>query len=113
MQEQLLTLLAQQNDGLVEFLGDDELEDRITDFYLRIRNPVLLGAEVTFDPPQVSQVNPDPLPGLYKGQQVVVAGRYQEPGSVTVQLAAAPLASRSPTRMSFRLPVNRLSATSS
>ena len=85
-EQQLLTLLATENSGLAEFLGDDELEDRITDFYLRIRNPVLLGAEVTFDPPLASQVLPDPTPGLFKGQQVIVAGRYSESGTVTVAL---------------------------
>ena len=48
---QLLTLLATENDGLVEFLGDDELEARITAFYLKIRNPVLLNTQIAFTPP--------------------------------------------------------------
>jgi Ca-activated chloride channel family protein len=85
--QQLLTLLAAQNNGIAEFLGNDELYSRITEFYLMIRNPVLLNTEISFDPPIVSEVYPNPLPNLYKGQQMVVTGRYQQPGTVVVELS--------------------------
>ena len=85
--EQLLTLLAAQNNGLAEFLGNDELEEVITQFYLKIRNPVLLNTEVNFSPDVVSEVYPAPLPSLYKGQQMIVAGRYNEAGDVDVILS--------------------------
>ncbi|MCP4710930.1 MAG: VWA domain-containing protein [Planctomycetes bacterium] len=81
---QLLTLLAAQHNGLAEFLGDEELESVITDFYLRIRNPVLLNTEMEFSSPTISETYPSPLPSLYKGQQLIVAGRYGEPVPVTV-----------------------------
>lgn len=84
---QLLTLMASHNNGLAEFLGNDELYSRITDFYLRIRNPVLLRPSVTFSPNNVIEVYPNPLPNLYKGQQMVVSGRYLQPGQVTVTLS--------------------------
>jgi len=84
---QLLTLLGSQNSGLAEFLGNDELYSRITDFYLRIRNPVLLSPTISFSPNNVIEVYPSPLPNLYKGQQMIVSGRYLQPGNVTVTLS--------------------------
>jgi len=84
---QLLTPMAAQNNGLSEFLGNDELFSRITDFYLRIRNPVLLETQISFNPPVISEVYPDPLPNLYKGQQMIVSGRYQSAQPVTVSLS--------------------------
>jgi Ca-activated chloride channel homolog len=85
--EQLLTLIASDNQGLAEFLGEDELEDRITSFYLKIRNPVLLNTEIAFTPDIISEVYPAPLPSLYIGQQMIVAGRYSASDSVTVTLS--------------------------
>ena len=85
--QQLLTLLATQNNGLAEFLGSDDLESRITDFYLQIRNPVLLNTKMTFSSPAISETYPNPLPNLYKGNQMIVTGRYQETDDITVTLS--------------------------
>ena len=86
---QLLTLLARNNNGLVEFLGNDQLESRITDFYLRIRNPVLLNTSIAFDRTGIVEIFPAPLPSLYKGQQMIVSGRYDTPGPLTVTLSGS------------------------
>lgn len=85
--EQLLTLLASQNNGISEFLEGSELEEVITQFYLTIRNPVLLNTEVEFSSEVISEVYPVALPNLYKGQQMIVAGRYTEPADVSVTLS--------------------------
>lgn len=85
--QQLLTLIAQNNLGLATFLMDDELEDVITNFYLQIRNPVLLNTAISFSPDILSEIYPDPLPNLYKGQQMIVSGRYSEPVDVEVTLS--------------------------
>jgi Ca-activated chloride channel family protein len=58
--EQLLTLLAAQNNGISEFLGDDELEEVITQFYQTIRNPVLLNTQISFSDSSVTEIFPDP-----------------------------------------------------
>jgi Ca-activated chloride channel family protein len=84
---QLLTRMASENDGLSVFLGDDELEQVITDFYLRIQSPVLVDTYLTFSPEGViSEVYPDPVPDLYQGSQMIVSGRYREPVSALVTL---------------------------
>ena len=85
--QQLLTLMSSQNNGYAEFLLNDELESRITNFYLRIKNPVLLSPTVTFSSPNINNVYPNPLPNLYIGQQMIVAGRYTEAGPLTVTLS--------------------------
>jgi len=85
--QQLLTLIAQNNMGLAIFLLDDELEEVITNFYLQIKNPVLLNTEISFSPNVLSEIYPDPLPNLYKGQQMIVAGRYNEAVDVEVTLS--------------------------
>ncbi|MEI6886214.1 MAG: VWA domain-containing protein [Bacteroidota bacterium] len=74
--QSLLSQIASQNNGLCQFLMNDELEEAITKFYLMICNPVLLNIHMAFDPPIVSEVYPDPSPNLYIGQQLILAGRY-------------------------------------
>jgi Ca-activated chloride channel family protein len=85
--QQLLTLISAQNNGLSEFLLNDELQSRISNFYLKIRNPVLLNTQITFSSGQIREVYPVPLPNLYKGQQMIVTGRYRGSGPVTVTLS--------------------------
>ncbi len=85
--QQLLTLLALQNNGLSEFLGAEELLEVITNFYLTIQNPVLLNTEMFFDPDVVVETYPNPLPNLFKGQQLIVVGRYQNPQEVNVNFS--------------------------
>jgi len=89
--QQLLTLLATDHNGIAEFLGSDDLESRITDFYLQIRSPVLLDTKMSFSSQSILETYPDPLPNLYKGHQMIVTGRYQEPGTVTVTLSGIAL----------------------
>lgn len=86
--KQLLTLLASQNNGMAEFLGRDELEEKITQFYLTIRNPVLINTNLTFSPASmIKETYPINLPNLYKGQQLIISGRYAEAASIEVKLS--------------------------
>lgn len=56
--QQLLSLLSSQNRGFAQFLGDDELYSTITNFYMSIRNPVLLDSHIAFDPPSFPRLFP-------------------------------------------------------
>jgi Ca-activated chloride channel family protein len=76
--ERLLTTLAANNNGLADFLGSDELEEKITEFYLLIRNPVLINTSILSEPDLLAEIYPSRLPNLYKGQQMILAGRYDE-----------------------------------
>jgi len=85
--KQLLTRLASNNNGFAEFLGSDELESRISSFYLTIRNPVLLNTQLTFEPAVATEPYPKKLPNLYKGQQLLISGRYSVAQTVGVTLS--------------------------
>lgn len=80
----LLNQIATENNGISEFFSAGDLTSVITEFYLSIQNPVLLNTSMTFTPDLVTETYPDPLPNLYKGHQLVVTGRYAEPGNVHV-----------------------------
>lgn len=84
---QLLNELAIQNNGFAQFLGNNELEAVISQFYLTVRNPVLLNTSMSFDPDIILETYPTQLPNLYKGQQLIVVGRYAEPGPITVHFS--------------------------
>jgi Ca-activated chloride channel homolog len=84
---QLLTLLANNNNGLSEFLESQDLQSAISNFYLTIQNPVLLYPQITFTPPVVYATHPAQLPNLFKGQQLILVGRYQEPTDVDLHFS--------------------------
>ena len=84
---QLLTLISSKNKGFAQMLGTDELYSSITDFYMSVRNPVLLDPSLTFNPQIAEQVYPDSLPNLYKGSQMILSGRYTTPGQTLVTLS--------------------------
>jgi len=84
--EQLLSLLSTENNGIVEYLGDDEIEEKITNFYSIIKSPVLLETKVSFVPAVIDEVHPAKLPNLYQGQQMLVVGRYNEAGTIGISL---------------------------
>ena len=80
----LLTQIANQNNGIAQFLDNNELASSISEFYQTIRNPVMLNTSMSFDPDLVYETYPLPLPNLYKGSQMLVVGRYNTPGLVNV-----------------------------
>jgi Ca-activated chloride channel family protein len=86
--QQLLTLLATDNNGAAQFLGDDELEASITAFYNLIRDPVLLNPVFSVTPEgALLEVYPHPLANLYLGRQMLISGRYEIPQDVTVHFS--------------------------
>jgi len=85
--ERLLTSIATSNSGLVEFLKDEDLESVITDFYLMIQNPVLLNTVISYSPEIITETYPKILPNLYKGKQLMVVGRYNDPENVLTKLS--------------------------
>ena len=83
----LLTLLAEENNGAAEFIANEQLQSIVANFYNKIRNPALLNTQITFDSPSIREVFPKSYPHLYKGQQLMVTGRYGTPGPLKVTLS--------------------------
>lgn len=83
----LLDTLAQQGRGTSQYIKrDDEIKALVTSFYEKMSTPVLLGLKLDFGNMMVEEVYPDPLPDLYAGSQLVVAGRYLREGDTTITL---------------------------
>jgi Ca-activated chloride channel homolog len=86
VQKKVLTSISVENNGFADFLEGDVLEERLTEFYLKIRNPVLLNTSMTFSVPVINETYPNPLPNLYQGQQMIVSGRFTEAVPIDVSL---------------------------
>ncbi|MHC4818854.1 MAG: VWA domain-containing protein, partial [Planctomycetota bacterium] len=65
--------------------GQDDLELVVSRFFKRIEQPVLSDIELNLGE-GVSEVYPRKLPDLFAGDQLVVMGRYDQPGPRTVWL---------------------------
>lgn len=85
--EELLTNISVNNNGIAVFLENDVLEATITDFYNTIRNPVLLRTRISYSPNVVLEVYPKIIPNLYKGKQMILIGRYTTPGNININLS--------------------------
>lgn len=82
---QLLSQLAAHNSGICTFLGDNDLNQTLTEFYNSIQNPVLLNPVFTVTPfAATEEIYPCDLPNLYLGKQLIVSGRYSVPQTATI-----------------------------
>jgi Ca-activated chloride channel family protein len=77
----LLERIAVGNRGQVESIASNEgIDARVGAFFSRISQPVLSNLSVSFGGREVSLTYPHTLPDLYKGLELVLAGRYAGPG---------------------------------
>lgn len=66
-------------------LPEEDLEVKVSSFFSKIKEPVLANPtlKVTGDV-RVTKLYPSPLPDLFKGEQLVVVGRYSGKGSSAI-----------------------------
>ena len=101
---QLLSLIASNNNGSVALLDTTSLLQKIKEFYLSIRNPVLLYPQITFEPDWIVQeVYPVDPPDLYRGKQLIVSGRYNASTGVTMKLSGMAFGSSVQYNYNFNL----------
>jgi Ca-activated chloride channel family protein len=82
-----LDALAQRNRGLGDYYRDGaEMERRLSAFYDRIAYPLLADLSLSIPGMSVHDVYPRDLGHLYKGQQLLVVGRYRGDGPARVTL---------------------------
>ncbi|NQT39022.1 MAG: VWA domain-containing protein [Planctomycetes bacterium] len=80
----LLDKLAEMTDGSSEYVDpDEEIDAKVAGLYDRLSHPVLTGVEVAFGELRPHSVYPEKLPALFKGSEVMIAGRYREGGRHT------------------------------
>lgn len=58
-------------------LPEEDIEVKVSNFFTKIKEPVLSNLKIAFpDVVRVTRLYPSPLPDLFKGEQLVLAGRY-------------------------------------
>jgi len=68
-------------------LPDEDLEVKVSNFFARIKEPVLANSTIKFTGDvRVSKFYPSPLPDLFRGDQLVLVGRYTGSGDSAVVL---------------------------
>jgi Ca-activated chloride channel family protein len=84
---ELLDRIASDHRGASVYIGPAEnLEVALSSFYEKISSPVLSDLAVEFSGIETSQVYPRVLPDLFRGSQIVLVGRYNGDGPVSVTL---------------------------
>src|SRR5690606_16826424 len=65
---------------------DENIEARVSTFYEKVRYPVLTGLTFDLDGADAYAFAPAALPDLYRGGQLILAGRYRRPGEARLTL---------------------------
>lgn len=83
-----LRRIADENNGAWYYLERSKsIASTVSEFYDYIKDPVIKNPSITVSPNVMYDVYPSVIPDIYKGQQLVLAGRYTTPGDVTVTVA--------------------------
>ena len=84
----LLDSIAQDHHGTSQYVvpGED-INEAVSALYSKVSSPVLTGVELAIDGVIISDLHPTPMPDIFSGEQLVVAGRYDDWGPATVSLS--------------------------
>jgi Ca-activated chloride channel homolog len=74
----LLDKLSEATKGSSQYvLAEEDLELKLSSFFSKINEPVMTDPKLQFpEGVRVTKLHPSPLPDLFKGDQLVVVGRY-------------------------------------
>src|SRR6266480_2368811 len=68
-------------------LPEEDIEVKVSNFFAKIKDPVLTNPTLSFTGDlRVTKLYPSPLPDLFKGEQLVLAGRFAGKGASAVVL---------------------------
>jgi Ca-activated chloride channel homolog len=66
-------------------LPEEDIEVKVSNFFAKIKEPVLANPKLKFTGDiRISKTYPAPLPDIFKGEQIVVVGRYSGKGDSAV-----------------------------
>ncbi len=84
----LLDKLTEQSRGSSQYvLPEEDLELKVSSFFARIKEPVLANPTLQFTGDiRATKLYPSALPDLFKGEQLVLAGRYSGHGNSAVTI---------------------------
>ncbi len=83
----LLDLLALNNRGEADYiLPEEDIAQKIGRFYDRVGSPILTDLELDFGDLQVADVYPGKIADIFRGEQVMIYGRYRGQGQHKITL---------------------------
>ncbi len=83
----LLDRLAQDHGGTTVYVRPEEdIERAVSSFYDKIASPVLADVSLDFGAAHIKETYPYPLSDLFAGEQLVMVGRYRNPGTTDITL---------------------------
>lgn len=84
----LLDKIAEETRAASQYvLPDEDLEVKVSNFFAKIKDPVLANPTLKFTGAvRVSRLYPSPLPDLFRGDQLLLVGRYSGQGDAAVTL---------------------------
>lgn len=87
----LLDQLAESTRAFSQYvLPEEDIEVKLSNFFTRIKEPALTNLKLEFSGDvRVSKLYPAELPDLFKGDQLVLAGRYTGSGEVEAKLTGS------------------------
>ncbi len=87
----LLDRITEATRGFSQYvLPQEDIEVKVSSFFSKIKDPVLANPELKFTGDiHVSKLYPSPLPDLFKGQQLVLVGRYSGNGPSAIEIEGA------------------------
>lgn len=83
----LLDQLARDHRGSPTYLAPDkDIETSLATFYDKISHPVLSNITLSMPGAKVFGVLPGTIPDLFRGEQLVIVGRYRKPGATLIRV---------------------------
>ena len=84
----LLDKIAEETRAFSTYvLPEEDIEVKLSSFFTKVKDPVLASPRLSFpDPVRVTRLYPSPLPDLFKGEQLVLAGRFSGQGDGAIQI---------------------------
>lgn len=78
----LLDRLTEENRGVAEYVAPNEnIEVKVSRLASKISHPALTDLVLTFNPKEVRNIYPRPLPDLFYASEIIVLGRYDGSGA--------------------------------
>ena len=105
----LLDQLARDHRGSPTYLAPDkDIETSLATFYDKISHPVLSNITLSMPGAKVFSVQPGNIPDLFRGEQLVIVGRYRKPGATLIRVKGTLGGKKREYDFETRLPENNL-----
>ncbi len=84
----LLDTLSEAHHGATTYvLPDQDIEESVSAFYSKVSTPVLTDLDLKLGDARAYDLVPESLPDLFAGGQLIVLGRYRDPGETAIELS--------------------------